>query len=412
MPGWHDSRFTGLFTFFGRLPLRPHDPAVAMTAGEMPPWFADEPDLGCGGAGWTAEESELACLGEAIERVHARVLPGDTAIESSYSEWPLAEPAVDPSRWVLFHGEQYASGGFPFQPLTRDTACRWACCRHAPSGNPVWVPEELVYLLPRRGELQRHLPGFSTGLTCGRQIDPVLLRGLQEVIERDALLGGWWGRYPVEEWPADAVRAMLDPEIWWRVERPNLTYRFYCIRTPFSSHVTLVSQCGEDHEGWVFSVGSACRETRAASFQKSLLEAIQGRHCVRRLLAKWHDDGQPALEVPTTFFEHALYYSLHPLRLAGTILEQAARPSFVAVTDRSEGLADLIAKLGPERPVLYRNLTPPGIAAQKLDWLVLRVVIPCLQPLHGDHRLPFLGGPLWQPRVPADWATMVPHPFA
>lgn len=412
MPGWHDSRFTGLFTYFGRLPLRPHDPKVAMTAGELPSWFAGETDLGCGGAGWSAEEADLACLGEAIERVQARPLPLDGSIESSYAAWTLNEAAVDPSRWVLFHPEQYAAAGFPFQPLTRETTCRWTCCRQAMCGEPVWVPEELIYLQPRRGELQKFLPGFSTGLTCGRARDPVLLRGVQEVIERDALIGGWWGSYPVEEWPLDDVRTLLDAEIWQRVQRPNLTFRFYRIKSPFSTHVTLVALSGEDDEGWVFSVGSACRETRAASFQKSVLEAIQGRHCVRRLLAKWHDEGQPGNAVPTTFFEHALYYALHRERLAETVLERASPPAADGGVDSREDLAELLASLGLERPILFRNLTPPGIAAQQLDWLVLRVVIPGLQPLHGDQRLPFLGGPLWQPRSLADWTAMPSHPFA
>src|SRR5512139_3574135 len=112
MAGWHDSRFTGLFTFFGRLPLAPHDPDVAMTAGEMPSWFAGEADLGCGGAGWTPEEADLACLGEAIERVQARALPLDASIESSYAAWPLDEPAIDPRRWVLFSPEQCSAADF------------------------------------------------------------------------------------------------------------------------------------------------------------------------------------------------------------------------------------------------------------------------------------------------------------
>jgi hypothetical protein len=38
-------------------------------------------------------------------------------------------------------------------------------------------------------------------------------------------------------------------------------------------------------------------------------------------------------------------------------------------------------------------------------------VVPGLQPLHGDHRFPHLGGRLWSPHGLADWAAMPPHPF-
>jgi len=412
MTAWYESRFTGLFTQLVRVPLRPHDPALPMTGGEMPPLHPGEAGLGCGGAGWTQEEADLACLGEAIERFLARALPRDASVQTAWASWPLDEPAVEPGRLILFHPEQYASEGFPLEPLTPQSICRWVCCREAATGSAMWVPEEMVFLMPRHGECQRHVHGFSTGLSCGRIGDPVLLRGVQEVIERDALVGGWWGAYPVEEWPAETVRGLLGEIVWHRVDRPNLCYRFYHVRSPFSSHVTMVSVSGLDEEGWVFSVGSACRETFRESWRKSLAEAIQGRHCVRRLLAQWTAAGRPPLLVPTTFLEHALFYTLHPERLPVTALERVGQPTSDLSSDRTESLTELRAKLGDSRLVLFRNLTPPGLAAQHPEWLVLRVVIPGLQPLHGDHRLPFLGGPLWRPRLCSSWASVPPHPFA
>jgi hypothetical protein len=46
-----------------------------------------------------------------------------------------------------------------------------------------------------------------------------------------------------------------------------------------------------------------------------------------------------------------------------------------------------------------------------MDWLVLRVVVPGLQPLHGNHALAHLGGPLWAPRGLAEWRDVPPHPM-
>jgi len=62
--------------------------------------------------------------------------------------------------------------------------------------------------------------------------------------------------------------------------------------------------------------------------------------------------------------------------------------------------------------VLFRNVTPPEIATEIPEWLVLRVLVPGLQLLHGHHELPHLGGPLWAPRGLADYTTALPHPFA
>jgi hypothetical protein len=168
---------------------------------------------------------------------------------------------------------------------------------------------------------------------------------------------------------------------------------------------------GEDTEGWVFCVSSACRETRRESWLKSLLEAVQGRHCVRRLLAQSVRDGPPSVEAPTTFFEHALYYSLRGDRVQETVLEHAGEAVLKNRDPEPERLDELRGLLGSQHPILFRNLTPPGLAPEVPRQVVLRVVIPGLQPLHGDHRLSFLGGPLWGQRPVANWSTIPPHPL-
>jgi ribosomal protein S12 methylthiotransferase accessory factor len=401
---WYASPYTGLFSRCGPVPPRPHDPAVCAWSGTIPRWGLDGTDLVTGGAGWDEAGAEAAGVGEAVERWQCRPVPQDRVLQVSFADWPLEQPAVEPERWVFFHTEQYARDGFPFVPLTRATVCGWVCCREAESGLPWWVPESLVFLEP---QAKTHLlgPSISTGLSCGRAGDPVLLRGLQEVIERDALVGAWWGAYALEEHdPERAFReAALDVA---RLLRPNLRYRCYRIDTPLGGHVTLVTLEGEDREGYCFSVGSACRETRGASWAKSFLEAVQGRHYVRYLKGRLREAGL-TVEVPVDFAGHAVYYSLHPEALKDTPLHRAGPGS--AGGEATEGFAELRERLG--RPVLFRHLTPPALLTEGLDWVVLRVLVPGLQPLHGHHGYPFLGGLLWRPRGTAEWRRMPPHPF-
>jgi ribosomal protein S12 methylthiotransferase accessory factor len=404
---WYASRFTGLFTQFGPVPPRPHDPALAVWAGTVPPGGGREQELATGGAGWNPEAAEAACVGEALERLQAYPLPDDQTVRASWQDWPLDEPAVEPAAWVLFHAEQYAQPGFPFQPFGSATECDWVCCRHAVTGEPWWAPAEFVYLFARLGTRHRLCPSVSTGLSCGRCGDPVLLRGLQEVLERDGVLGAWWGRYPLEEWDAKEIFDLLGAEIACRVSRPNLRYRFYRVASPFSAHVTAVTVEGEDREGYCFSIGSACRETRRAAWEKALLEALHGRHYVRHLKAS--RSPQPIQE-PADFAEHARYYSLRPERLQETVLHRPTAPTADRLPDREE-LPALIERLGSRRPVLFRLMTPPAIAAEEPDWLTLKVLVPGLQPLHGHHRFAHLGGPLWAPRGLAEHSRMPPHPF-
>jgi ribosomal protein S12 methylthiotransferase accessory factor len=401
---WHASAYTGLFRRFGSPPVRPHDPALFLCSGLPAAWSPLADAHEAGGIGLDAAAAEAACIGEAIERLQSYPLPDDEIVVASHDAWPRDEPAVTPDSWVLFHPEQYALAGFPFRPLTPTTVCPWVRCRHAITGLALWAPAECVYL----NLCDRHsiCPGISTGLACGRVGDPLLWRGLQEVIERDAVVGAWWHRYVLHQYPAADVFAELGPDIRHRLLRPNLRYRCYRVASPFSDHVTMVTLEGEDHEGPCFSVGSACRGNRRASWTKAALEAVHGRHYVRHLRTQ----ATATPNTPATFAEHALYYSLHPDELPHTAFNRAKAPPPEAAP-ASEPLGVLLDRLGPRHPALFRSMTPPAIAAESLGWHVLRVVVPGLQPLHGNHALPHLGGALWSPRGLAEWATVPPHPF-
>ena len=175
--------------------------------------------------------------------------------------------------------------------------------------------------------------------------------------------------------------------------------------------MTLVTLEGEDREGYCFSVGASCRETRGASWTKSLLEAIHGRHYVRYLKTQVDGGAIKVGHCPTSFAEHAVYYSVHPEQLRATIFNHCKSADERREFAGPEPIARLIERLGPDRLVLFRSMTPPALATESLGWHVLRVVVPGLQPLHGHHAYAHLGGPLWSPRGLADWRTMLPHPF-
>lgn len=410
---WYESRFTGIFTNFGELESRPYDPAIAMWAGSVVPCGMRSTPLTIGGAGFTKEAAQLACIGEAIERFQPYPLPQDQFITTCFDDWSIDEKAIEPEAWVLFLKEQYEQANFLFKPFSRKTICNWVCFRDL-SGSGVWLPEEIAFLYPRPNTAHQISPSISTGLSCGRdsKLDFTLLRGTQEVIERDALVGAWWESYKLEEWDSKEIFKLFGSELVSHIARPNLKYRFYRINSPFSAHVTLATVEGYDKEGYCFSAGAACREDRLSSWLKSLLEAVQGRYYVRYLKAEISKATNNPSKTPTDFPEHAVYYTLFPEQLPNTVLHKATNIFEDKEASSKETLAHLREKLGAKHPILFRLMTPPSISQQIEDWHVVKVIIPGLQPLHGDHRLPHLGGKLWSPRTLADWEKIPPHPFA
>ncbi|MGE0713217.1 MAG: YcaO-like family protein [Planctomycetota bacterium] len=398
---------TGLFKGMGPLAPRPSDPDLYLWAGTLAPAGGRHVDVAVGGAGWTEAGATLAGLGEGIERHQPCPLPGEEGLEASLAEWPLEEPALGPEAWVLFHPEQYARDGFPFRPFAPETRLRWTCFRDL-EGEPRWIPAELGFLYLRAGRDHVLAPGISTGLAAGRLEDPVALRGAQEVVERDGLMGAWWGSYPLERWPVERALAEAPPAALERLLRPHLEVSCYRVESPYSRNLCVVTYQGPEREGLVFSAGAACRETLGAAFLKAAVEAVQGRSYVRWLLTR---GVPPEPGRPRDFSEHAVFFSRFPDALARTPFARARpAPARDPAGEAPETLSVLRARLEPEHPILVRSMTPTELARDR-RWRVLRVVIPGLQPMHGNHELPLLGGPLWRPRGWGEWSGVLPHPF-
>lgn len=406
---WATSRYTGLFTAFDRLEAEPHDPQISMAAGTLGLRGAQRLPLVVGGAGWDANQATMACLGEALERFEGWLRPTDHRVTASFDAWPLDEPAVPPDAFALFTPAQYASTSFPFSPFDSTTRTRWVAFRDVLDGSPTWVPEDFAVLYASPGETHSVVPLISTGLAAGRVGDPVVLRGLQEVLERDAMVRAWWGEFPIEELDPDRTWAQLGPSLARRAQRPHLRYRFLRIVSPHCSHAVVVTTHGAERDGEVFSTGSAVRETRAAAIEKALLEALQGRHYVRYQLRQGPVAASPDVS-PRDFSEHVLHYTRHPERLAQTVFGTEMADEEAHARERTEPLEALVERLAG--PALVRLMTPPAVSRAAPDWLVVRVVVPGLVPLHADHRFAHLGHPFWRDRPYDEWLQHPPHPFA
>jgi len=118
--------------------------------------------------------------------------------------------AVRPERFALHSDDQYAEEDFPFVPFTSDTRVRWVKGWSIPDREEVYLPLQLVYLTrPETAVPGEALigQGSSNGMALGVSIEEATLRGLLELIERDALILTWTNRlaHPRLDWSRDEV---------------------------------------------------------------------------------------------------------------------------------------------------------------------------------------------------------------
>ncbi len=144
----------------------------------------------CGGSGFTQEEARVRAYGEAAERYCAASYDERDLLFGSYRD--LGDAAVSPDTFALYTPEQYEWPGFEYRPFVEESPVNWVQGYSLTHQRPVLIPAAFVYLpyWPIGGETPiGWLP--STGLACGTSYVEAALRGLLEVIERDAIMIMW-----------------------------------------------------------------------------------------------------------------------------------------------------------------------------------------------------------------------------
>lgn len=387
--GWR----SGIVKAVHQPPPLPGEPRVHAFAGRT----CDLSHLGrppgsttCGGVGFSPEAALLACLGEAVERYCCQFAPPEMPLHP-FDQAGAA--AVDPAAWALFSEAQYAAEGFPFAPVGRETPLRWTPATSLTERREKLVPACMVYMpySPREPE-PLVAPATSTGLSCAADAEQAALRGLLEVIERDALAIAWLKRAAVWEL-CDVPGELLAP-----FSPGAIDYRVFDLTSDAGAYVYLALSAGPSDYGRLITVGAAAGIDPAAVLTKALLENAQGRLA---LMAMRRDepDWAPAEDFSNvmSFHDHARVLTcradlLDELGFLGARGRRRFPPGaarrFETAAEALAWCVGRLAELGLE--VLVKDLTTCDVAP--LGLRVVRVLVPGMQPLHGAHGLALLGG--------------------
>jgi ribosomal protein S12 methylthiotransferase accessory factor len=432
-PGVVDAR-CGIVRRCLELPLEADDPRVFCVVSEAAETVTADPGAprqsryGCG-MGLTRQDARAAAAGEIVEGYAAAVCPPELIVHASFDE--LDEAAVAPEAFALFSPAQHAAftaspppGLPPFRPFTRAARTGWVHGFDLAARRVVLVPAPFVYLPYRYGPGEPYVAdNLSTGLACARSRDEAALRGLCEVVERDALSIAWQNRLSlprIDLEAGDALGRLFRESFACRGTRWTLLDATLDIAIP-----TVVAVL-EDERGGA-AVGSACRADPFDAARKALLEAAQCRVAWKRDLvlgsprtyaADFHD--------VVDFGDHGRLYTHREMRPHLAFLAGGGPPRRVAElpsADRGSVAATLAHCVDLLRG---RGLAPIALDlttddVREAGYHVVRVVIPGMEALNARHAAPFRGGrrlrevpmSLGLRASPATDAELnpLPHPF-
>ncbi len=365
------------------------------------PW-----ESAAGGVSYNQELAELAAIGEGVERYVAATVPIEVVPRSKLSP----ETACFAEEWSLFSENQRKNSNFPFSNIYKDDS-RYSLVYDFITTDPIWVPESLIVL---RDDYQTGIP-TSSGLAAGGTVKQALLRAIQELIERDALMVTW-----LHSVAAKRVRAPKK----YQNQVADLSGEFWVFDlTPAYSPFPVVAVAGgiPKQGKWRYSLGVACRDTWEAALEKAFLEWNQGI-----LFAGIYGDNVDTTyllgpDQVKNFDEHAMYYTLFPEQWVSLpIFGDIETYSVISQRGAERSVDDslFLARTALQRSALrlfYRDLTT--IDSVTAGVRVVRAMSPDMAPIFAHQDWPMFGkvDGMLASRYP--WATStkfpnnMPHPL-
>jgi ribosomal protein S12 methylthiotransferase accessory factor len=222
------------------------------------------------GKALTPRDAMIGALMEAVECDHAETFAGETWL-SAFADLPPAERSPVLSDFAATRDD----------PPRDDEAIAWVRARRILDGRPLWAPFDVISLDLGRPAHPR-LGRSSVGLAARHDLEGAMLKGLQEVIERDSEQA--WMALPSAQRTRDRLESGAIPYAWFRdlrarIGRAGLSLAIYQLDALARVPVLLTELTEPGAPGCLRrrAYGLACRAEPEDALRASLTEAAQAR---------------------------------------------------------------------------------------------------------------------------------------
>jgi ribosomal protein S12 methylthiotransferase accessory factor len=374
-----------------------------------------------GGVGERLEDAINRAMGELLERYASFAYDGIDQTASSYTEIIKHGRRPVPLEYLLrFSPKQYRSPGFPYGEFTETTRLDWIEGTNLLDGCASYVPAQLVSLgyRPSSDLIPPCFYATSSGCAVATSVEEALLKGILELIERDAVMIRWYFRIPpplLDINPKSLLAERLGSQAH------ALETRFHDLTVDGDVPVVGVTCIERTGRRCFFLLSAACALDVSTAARKALLEVGQGRPFVKSLAGKSEAAQEGA--VFNDFDSNVRFYG-DPSNsryaewfVQNTSLSTRPVATVPGAQRPEEGLRVLLDRCATMgfTPIAFDMTTPE---MQDSGLFACKVFVPQLVPL-GVPSAPFLGHPRLA-RFTASRSTesaalaipdWVPHPF-
>jgi ribosomal protein S12 methylthiotransferase accessory factor len=313
---------------------------------------------GFAGSGIDAGRAFESCVGEGIEYLSQFAQPDD----------PLESGTLAAYAGTLDPGTRgFVEAVFSTCGVSNDRAVGWARVRRLSDGARCWYPADLC-LRRAGGDFVPPLK-LSTGCAAGVTRVDATLRGMLELIERDALALWWRGGQRARAIAADTEAGRAAATLLAQVRRGHGDRQTQLLDITTGLRVPVVAAFSTRPDGYGFALGLGCRTTLKEAARSAIFEMCQSELSLHVIAAKRVQSGEAALN-ESDLRQHA----------RATLLD--TRRCLLLRPDPAPAAATFDATL----EMIVQNLAERGIVAYSIDLTrprfgvpVVRVIAPELQ---------------------------------
>jgi ribosomal protein S12 methylthiotransferase accessory factor len=324
------------------------------------------------------EKARLIAIAEAAERYSAGDFQ-EPVVWAAYRD--LDGPALDPQRIPHCSPRELATPGCPLRGLDPDAVMRWVRGTDLAAGVPIWVPAIMAfYGLSDLAPSERFWYRISTGFAVHPEPAEALVRGICEVVERDALMVTWLQMLKLPVVADHYLSSSAQHLLAWAHRHFIDTYLFDATTDVGVPTVLCLQIASHDRRAAQF-VSCATGRSISSAADKALLDACRD-----------HDTRQGEADEPPASFadfkaltDGARYMAMPTRAPAFSFLLDGARGRVAPEREDMPGTsAEFLDRLtttlsSKDMQVLVIDRTTRELAAVGLT--AVNVVIPDLQPM-------------------------------